>query len=320
MKFGHVERVGITSTDEWLGWRPLYANASEEGIICGESNYGSLAELYAEKKGLRPPLLDSAIFRRGRWGEAAVFQALAEERPEWQLQRARVHVRDNARRMACTPDGFATAPDRDGIGIVQAKVISRSVFRDRWLDSPEDSIADGPATPPAVYKLQTLTEMMLNDCSWGVLAVLISSEFDWRLRLFDVERNEAIEARILERTAAFWRDYLDPGIMPPFEPQRDAELVKLLFPKDNGTEIDLSTDNRALVLTDEWTEVGAARKRLEKAEKAIKTELQGKIGPHTYGRLANGRRLSWKHQHRKAHTVDASDFRVLRLHDNNRED
>jgi predicted phage-related endonuclease len=315
-----IERVDITSTDAWLAERPHWANASEMPIICGESNYGSLAELYAEKKGLRPPLVDSAIFRRGRWGESAVFQALSEERPEWNVQRARVHVRDTERRMACTPDGFAIAPERDGIGIVQAKIVSRSVFRDRWLDNAHDSVADGAATPPPAYRLQTLTEMMLNECAWGVLAVLISSEFDWRLRLFDVHRNEAIEARILDRAAAFWHDYMDPGIMPAFEPQRDAELVRALFPKDDGTEIDLTRDNRALELVEEWTEVGAAASRLNKAEKGIKTELCGKIGEHTYARLADGRRLSWKHQHRKAHTAAASDFRVLRIHSNKAED
>lgn len=313
-----AERVPITSTDDWLAERLRWINASEVPIVCGESFYGSAAELYAEKKGRRPPLIDNAIFRRGRWGEAAVFQALAEERPEWNIQRARVHVRDIERRIACTPDGFAAAPDRDGIGIVQAKVISRSVFRQKWLDDADDF--DGAATPPSAYMLQTLTEMLLNDCAWGALAVLINGEFDWTLRLFEVERNDAIEERILDRCAAFWREHLDPGIMPPFEPQRDAALLRVLYPKDDGTEIDLTTDNRALMLVDEWIEVGAARKRLEKSEKITKTELQGKIGEATYARLADGRRLSWKHQHRKAHAVAASDFRVLRLHDNKAED
>jgi predicted phage-related endonuclease len=314
------ERVPITSTDEWLSERLHWINASEVPIVCGESFYGSAAELYAEKKGLRPPLIDNAIFRRGRWGEAAVFQALAEERPEWGIQRARVHVRDTERRIACTPDGFALALDRDGVGIVQAKVISRSVFRLKWLNASDDESIYGDATAPAAYRLQTLTEMMLNDCAWGVLAVLINGEFDWTLRLFEVERNDVIEDRILDRCAAFWRDHLDPGIMPEFEPQRDAALLRVLYPKDDGTEIDLTTDNRALALVDEWTEVSEARKRLEKSEKAVKTELQGKIREHTYARLADGRRLSFKHQHRKAHPVPASDFRVLRLLSDNAKD
>jgi len=308
-----IERNNITSTDEWLAWRLDWINASEIPIVCGEAAYGSAAELYAEKKGLRPPLMDSGIFRRGRWGEAAVFQALAEERPQWKVQRARVHVRDIEHRLACTPDGYAIRLDRDGIGVVQAKVISRSIFRQRWLDFPDDDI-DGPATPPVSYQLQTLTEMLLNETSWGVLAVLVNGEFDWRLRLFDIERDPILEDRILQRTEAFWRDYLDANVMPPFEPLRDTELICRLYPKDDGTETDLTGDNRALTLVEQWTETSAARLRLEKTEAALKTELCGKLGDHTFGRLADGRRLSWKHQHRKAHTVAASEFRVLRLH------
>jgi predicted phage-related endonuclease len=313
------ERVHITSREQGLALRKDFIGGSEVAITLGLANFGSLAELYAEKKGLRPPLVDSGVLRRGRWGEAAVFQALSEERPEWEVQRAAVHVQDTEHKIACTVDGFGKRPDRDGIGVLETKVIARSRFQG-WLDSPEDSGIDGAATPPPAYMLQTLAGMMLNDCSWGVLAVLINGEFDWTLRLFDIERNPAIEDRILEGVAAFWRDYFDPGIMPPFEPQRDAALIRLLYPKDNGTEIDLTGDNRALMLVDEWIEVGAARKRLEKSEKNIKTELQGKIREHTYARLADGRRLSFKHQHRKAHPVPASDFRVLRLLNNKSED
>jgi predicted phage-related endonuclease len=308
-----IERRPMSAGYDWLAERLQYINGSEIGTVCGEASYGSLAELYAEKKGLRPPMIDSGVLRRGRWGEAAVFQALHEERPHWQIQRARVHVVDTSRRLACTPDGFATAPDRDGIGVIQAKVISRSVFRQRWLDVQDDDVATGEATPQPAYVLQTLMEMVLNECPWGVLVVLISGEFDWRLRTFEVARDAIIENVILERAAAFWREHLDPGIMPPFEPQRDAALVRLLYPKDDGTEIDLTTDNRVLSLVDEWVQVGNERKRLEKAEGAIKTQLQAKLGVHTFGRLQDGRRLSWKSQHRKGHTVAPSDFRVLRL-------
>ena len=304
-----IERHEIPSTEEWLSWRPHWINMSEIAVVMGEATWGSLAELYAEKKGLRPPLVDTASFRKGRWGEAAVFEAMAEERPHWQLQRARVHVRDTDRRIACTPDGFAIRPDRDGIGVVEAKVISRSVFQSRWVLFDDDD----DVMPPPPYRLQTLGNMMLNNSRWGVLAVLIVGEFDWQLRLFDIERDPILEGRIREGAAAFWRDYLDPGIMPPFEPQRDAELVRLLHPTDDGSEIDLSGDNRALAALDELIETQAALKRMNAQETALKTELQAKLGEHSVGRFNDGRRISWKHQHRKAHMVAASDPRVFRI-------
>ena len=82
--------------------------------------------------------------------------------------------------------------------------------------------------------------------------VLINGEFDWSLRLFDIEPDELLEDRIAFKSGRVSEQlYLDPGIMPAFEPQRDSDLVKALFPKDNGAEIDLSGDNRALALVDD---------------------------------------------------------------------
>jgi predicted phage-related endonuclease len=146
-----------------------------------------------------------------------------------------------------------------------------------------------------------------------VLAVLINGEFDWTLRLFDIERDSVIEERILHGVDAFWRDYFDPGIMPPFEPKRDEALIKALYPKDDGSEIDLSGDNRALVAVEELIETQDALGRLKKDEASLKAELTGKLGEHTYGRLADGRRLSWKQQSRKAYAVEAATYRVLRV-------
>jgi predicted phage-related endonuclease len=307
-----IERVPITDRMEWLAWRGNYIGASEVGIVCGLSHYGSTAELYAMKKGLRPPL-DAAVLRRGRRGEPAAFRALGEDFPDWEVQPAKVHVRDRERRIAATPDGYAKRPDRKGIGNLQIKVIGRSIFRQRWLDDPDDSIEYGDASVPPGYRLQTLTEMMLDDNKWGVLAVLISGEFDWPLRVFDVERDEVLEDRILYCCDNFWREHLDPGIMPPFEPQRDAELIKHLFPRDDGSEIDLTGDNRTLALVEDLAVHQAALKLNREQEKLIKTELQGKLGAATYGRLADGRRISFRTHHRKAYTVAASDYRVLRV-------
>jgi predicted phage-related endonuclease len=146
-----------------------------------------------------------------------------------------------------------------------------------------------------------------------VFAVLMNGEYDWTFRLFDVERDGELEQRIRDDVTNFFRNYLDAGIMPPFEPQRDEELIKLLYPKDDGTELDLTTDNRAQVAVEELMETQAALKRLKKNEDTLKTELIGKLGEHTYGRLSDGQRLSWKLQQRKAFSVAPAAFRVLRM-------
>jgi len=306
-------RQPIESAEQWQADRLRYIGASETPITSGvDGRYASKAILFAEKKQLRPFQPDTAVLRRGRLGEPAVLQALCEERPDWQVQRAKVHVVDEELRMACTPDAGALRPDRPGIGIVQTKVIARSIYKQKWLDDPEGPIT-GPATPPPAYHVQTLTEMLLNDTSWGALAVLITGEFSWDFALVEIERNAAIEAMIVNDVQAFYRDYLGPGIMPPLEPERDEELIKALYPKDDGSTIDLTRDNRALALVEDLEQTQAALKRMSKQERALKTELGAKLGEHTFGTLADGRCISWRHQHRKAYSVAESDYRVMRI-------
>jgi predicted phage-related endonuclease len=307
-----VERYDIKDREEWLRFRLRHIGASEVAICCGQSPRGSLAELYAEKKGLRRAKIDSGVLRRGRWGEATVFEALHEE-TKWEVARASVYYFDPELRIGATPDGFAIKKPGTDPGIIQAKTCARSIFRRRWLEDPDSPIEYGDADCPIYYKLQTLTEMMLTECRWGVVAVVVQGEFDSCLRLFDIQRDPEIEALIKDNVATFWREYFDPGIMPDFEPQRDEKLIKALFPKDIGTTIDLSRDNLATALVDDLTELQRVRKKLDKDERAIKTELTGKLNQHSYGTLADGRVISWKLQHRSGYAVQPSDYRVLKI-------
>src|SRR5262249_43068523 len=145
-------RQPIESVEQWRAERLRWIGASEVPIVCGvDGRFASKAILFAEKKGLRPPQADSPAMRRGRLGEVACLEALCEEHPDWQVQRAKVYVIDPELRLACTPDAAATRPDRAGIGIVQAKVVARSIFRAKWLDDPEGAV-DGAVTPPAAYQ------------------------------------------------------------------------------------------------------------------------------------------------------------------------
>jgi predicted phage-related endonuclease len=308
-----IERIPITDREQWLALRQRDITASDVGIVCGEGAYGSLAELYATKKNLRPPLVDSGVLKRGRWGEAACFEALQDERPEFEIRRAKIYLRDPELRLGCTPDGFAIAPDHDGIGVVQAKVVARSVFRQKWLVDPAADIKTGDVEAPMMYQLQTLTEMMLSEASWGYLIVVINGEFNWDFRMFPIKRHEGAEDRIRRNISDFWQFYLDPGIMPAFNPARDEALIRMLYPQDTGTEIDLTWDNRAAALFDDLIEVKAALKRMKTQSEEIETELKGKLGDNTFGKIEGGRIISWKKQNRRAYTVPASSYRVFRI-------
>lgn len=307
-----TERIPIENHQHFIDLRAPLITASAVPIVCGEATYSTAAVYFAEKTGLRPPQLDSPVLRRGRWGEASAFEAAAEELPDRAFTRAKVFFRNTEIGLGATPDGFETAPGRPGIGVVQTKVIARARFRETFLVDPSGPIS-GEAEPPAAFMLQTLTEMMLSGANRGLLVVLIVGEFTWDFRAFEIERNEELEGHIVRKVGEFWDKYLLPNVMPSLDFGRDQELVRALHPKDDGSEIDLTGDNRAAVLVEDLTQIQAAKKRLVDEEEKIKTELEAKLGIHAYGRLADGRRISWKLQKRKAYPVAAGEFRVFRI-------
>jgi len=308
-----VERSPITSRDQWLALRKRDVTASDVPAVCGEGMYGSAAKVWAEKRGMLSPQEMTEPMKRGLWGEAAVFEAIAWENPDWELRRAKVYLRDAAARLGATPDGAAIVPGRDGLVVVQCKIVAAPVFKKEWLANPDDDVEFGDAWVPLGYQLQTLTESMLADASCAVLAALVVDTFKWTLRTFWIERHAGAEAMIREKVGAFWANYLDPGIQPPIEPERDADLVKALFPVDDGTEIDLSADNMVPTLLDERDEIKTRLKADKDRCDTIETDIKGKLGEHTYGRLSDGRRISWKSQSRKAYEVAAASYRVLRV-------
>lgn len=310
-----IERIPIVDRASWLELRTRDITASDVPAVCGEGVYGSAAQVWAEKRGLVPPKTMTDAMKRGIWGEPAVFEAIGWEYPEWEVRRAKVYLRDADARLGATPDGVAMLPGRSGITVVQCKVVARQVFCEHWLENPDDDPHDpmSPAAPPMGYHLQTLTESMLADAEAGVVAALIVDAWKWSLRIFDVPRHAPAEKMIRERVGEFWRRYLDPGIQPPVDSQRDESLVKALYPRDDGREIDLSGDNELPAIVDDLTRARADKKDAETRERSAKTCIADKMGAASYARMAGGRRISFKTQRRAAYMVSESEYRVLRI-------
>jgi predicted phage-related endonuclease len=309
-----IERYPIDPTKDratWLALRQRDITASDVPAVCGEGMFGSATKVWAEKLGKVGPQEMTEAMKRGLWGEAAVFEAIGWEFPDWEVRRAKIYLRDPELRLGATPDGAAIIPGLPGITVIQTKVIARPVFRTMWLENPDDDYS--PVVAPLAYQLQTLTEGMLADAARSMIVALVVDTFKWELKVVPVERHADAEAVIRDRVGAFWRNHLDTGIQPPVDPERDSEIVKLLFPKDNGLEIDLSHDNELPGLVQNLQDARQAKKSAEESEEIAKTAIAGKMGEVALGQLADGRRISFKTQEREGFTVAPTSMRVLRI-------
>ena len=80
-----IERIPITSREQWLELRRSAVTASDVGAIFGLHPYKTPLRLWADKTGVNLEDVENAAMRRGRWLEAAVLSACREQHPEWQI-------------------------------------------------------------------------------------------------------------------------------------------------------------------------------------------------------------------------------------------
>jgi predicted phage-related endonuclease len=308
-----IDKILITSQEQWLAMRQLDVTASDIGSLCGIGRRTPL-KVFAAKQGLAPPLEDGALLRRGRWCEPAVFKALQEERPGWDIRQAKVYLRDSVARLGCTPDGVAVDAERpDQLIVVQTKVVARPVFRKEWLHDPETrDDQNAPATPPMEYQLQTITEAMLAEADRAVIVALVLDTFSAFLRIFDVSRHPQAEANIRAHVAAFWAD-VDAGRMPAVNYDRDGDTFDHIWPKDNGEMIDLSSDNMLPTLLDRLEHTKSLFSDYDDERKKIETQIKEKLGPHSFGRVSDGRVISWKWVARAGYQVKPTRYRAFRI-------
>jgi predicted phage-related endonuclease len=305
---GRAECHPIISREQWLELRTADVTASDIGAICGVDRYRTALRVWAEKTGLISPTADNPTFKRGRWLEAAVIEALREERPAWDVRRAGVYLRDPDIRLGATPDAVAIDPDRFGIGVVQCKTVRRDVFERDWSVGPS-----GEAAAPLSYQLQTLTEAMLVGAEWAcVAALVIDAGGGVELVCAPVHRHPPAEDRIRETVARFWLD-LEAGRQPAVDPNRDGRVIEALFPRSAvGQVVDLSSDYRLANLLAKRARRKSLVKAAEAQIEAIDTELKAKLGSAEIATLP-GWRVTWKTQRRDERVTPAWEGRVLRI-------
>ena len=226
--------------------------------------------------------------RRGRILEPAVIAALAEEHPDWRMEKATSYHRLPDFRLGATPDYWL-----DDDGLIQCKTVSPAKWEE-WR-----------GRPPLAYTLQTLTEMLVTGRERGVLAVMVCSP-SYPVHEFTVERHEEAEQRILGAVEAFWADF-DIGQIPV--QVAVANLAEML---DDGSYKDLSGDNELPYLLHERRalkeQIGVAEKRVGEIDHQIKTRI-GKARTA----FVPGWRITFATQTRKERVIPAADIRVLRI-------
>jgi predicted phage-related endonuclease len=297
-----IESIAITDDAQWQALRVNDVTASVIAALFGLHPYKTLGELHVEKSGIElPARAETSVIRRGRALEGVVAAEVQRVKPEWKITKATNYLRDTKRRIGATPDFYIE--DNGRRGVLQTKTVASSIYKKSWLEA---------GGMPFWVGLQCVTEMMLDDADFGVVAALVVGDFEFTLHLIDVPRHAATEKRIRDAVEEFWRK-IESGAPPTIDYERDGALLAAMYPHETpGKIIDLRTDNRIVELLDERVRAAALFEQAKAALDSCTNEIKAKIGD-AEAALVHGWRLTFKEQHRKEYTVKATSYRVLRI-------
>lgn len=299
----------------WLKRREADVTASVAAALFGDGvhPYMTAYELFAIKSGLiTEDKAESPAMRRGRLLEPVAVHLLREERPNWRIEPGSHYFRDERARIGATPDAFAWRPDIEGRGIVQIKTVGTFAFKKGWRGE------DGEVEIPLWIAVQASIEAALTGATWASVAAMALGDGGLDLYVVDIPLKPALMIRLRALVAVFWRRVAENDPYPA-DYNRDAALIARLYADaDEGGEIDLAGDNRAVELL-EAREALKAREAdgtaAAKDRKIIDAEIIAKLGNAARGRLGDGRVIEAKTTRRGAYQVEATSYRTVRIKD-----
>lgn len=279
------------SRKEWLDARRSGIGGSDAAAILGVDPYRSALEVYCDKIGIAEPQADNDAMKWGRKLEPLVAEAYAEETGR-ELNDFGINIWQGSEPwLIASQDRGIVAPKQGHLEIKTSNYIK------------EGDLAEEIPIP---WQVQYQHSLAATDLDWGGFAILLNAR---KLFWVDVERDDSFIEAMLEAEAKFWKRVQDHDPPAPDSSESATRTLKKLYPKDTGKTVVLP--NEAM----EWDrikgEATAEIKRWTEQKTAAENNFKAALGDATFGTVGNIT-YSWITQSKKAYTVSATDFRVLR--------
>lgn len=243
---------------EWLIERKKGIGASEAAAVLGISPWSSPVGVWAEKKGLAPPIEDNFRLKLGRLLEEPVAQLYAE--------REGVTLTGGGYDLRWHPGGlpvFAT-PDRHIEEFprgLECKTVDPHM-EGQWGE-------DGTGDIPVYYVPQLVLGMAVTGYpEWHLAALFGFGE----LRVYRLMRDMELEEAILSRLTEFWNRYVIGNEEPPLDgSDACASYLAMKYPANRLPLIGAGAVEEKLLV-----DLFAIREQV-KADDAIQTEYENRL-------------------------------------------
>ena len=269
--------------DDWLEVRRTGIGSSDAAAAIGLNPYQSQLELWMQKtgKGDLLPVFDpnddtSPMF----WGTMLepIVAAHYTKRTGNKVRRV------NAVLQHPEHPWMLANVDREVVGSSQVQLLECKTAGIHGARLWRDGV-------PEYVQLQVMHQLAVTGHRAADVAVLIGGQ---ELRIFRIERDEALIARLIEMEHAFWQ--MVGSKTPPAGDGSDSaeKALRSLYPNSAGDQVDLS-DNQELNATfEELLQVRNDLDAVQKHEARLRQRIQMHMGEASKALFASGGSVTWK--------------------------
>lgn len=259
-------------TEQEKAEREGMLGASDLPVVAGVSPYKAPIELYYQMTGQLARYNEEETAQQ-MWGSRfePIIAEVAAEQLGVKIRRSPVRTNPAYPFLSCHLD-YEIVGNLNGPGVMEIKRREGKAFE----ELPDD------------ITVQVTGQLAVTNREWGIVAVL----FSWGdLKTFEVRRDKEMEAAILHLAATFMRHVTDRHPPDHIWQSGTVDLLKRLYPMDNGQVLSLDGSYLADVMG--FLTAKAQLKEIENRkaqhEGRIK-EAMGTTGEATCGQY----KLSWK--------------------------
>ena len=222
-----VELIAYTE-NTWLDERRKGIGGSDVAAILGESKYSSPLKVYKDKvDGIREDVSDKVFVRKGRDLEAFVrnvhcvpyFNEIGYD----VIHPQHILVNKNYPWLRANLDGLAVVKENEfGFrGISDTNIVIEIKWVSEWAEDAWDDDRYGGV--PIHYYMQVQTYMAVTEAKKAIVFALFDKT--WEVKMYEIKRNEAMIARILNETEKFYKHNMCMKIPPTVKASIDTTDV-----------------------------------------------------------------------------------------------
>ncbi|QOQ83785.1 YqaJ viral recombinase family protein [Comamonas thiooxydans] len=144
---------------------------------------------------------------------------------------------------------------------------------------------------PEYVQLQVMHQLAVTGHRAADVAVLVGGQ---ELRIFRIERDEALITRLIALEKQFW-DMAQQGAAPASDGSESSDrALRCLFPSDVGDLVDLSEDHELNATFEELLQVRTDLDAVQKHEARLRQRIQMHMGQASKALFASGGSVTWK--------------------------